>query len=275
MHPLEGLLELAKLPRSTFYYRQKATSRPDRHAALKEAIKAIFDSHKGRYGYRRVTAQLRQSGQRVNHKTVQSLMAGMGLKSLVRPKKYRSYRGGVGRTAPDLLQRKFSADRANRKWVTDVTEFSVAGDKLYLSPIMDLYNGEIVAFETARRPRFKLVDNMLTKAFARLDEDERPILHSDQGWQYQMSAFQRRLEARGLAQSMSRKGNCLDNAPIESFFATLKSELFHPERFETVQSLDTAIEHYIDYYNHRRIKLKLKGLAPVQYRTQPLNLPDQ
>ncbi|TIQ25925.1 MAG: IS3 family transposase, partial [Mesorhizobium sp.] len=120
MHPLEGLLELAKLPRSTFYYRQKAASRPDRHAALKEAIKAIFDSHKGRYGYRRVTAQLRQLGQRVNHKTVQSLMAGMGLKSLVRPKKYRSYRGEAGRTAPDLLQRKFSADRANRKWVTDV-----------------------------------------------------------------------------------------------------------------------------------------------------------
>jgi len=275
LHPLEGLLELAKLPRSTFYYRQKAATRPDRHAALKEAIKAIFDDHKGRYGYRRVTAQLRRQGQRVNHKTVQSLMAGMELKSLVRPKKYRSYRGEVGRTAPDLLQRKFSAERANRKWVTDVTEFSLAGDKLYLSPVMDLYNGEIVAFETAQRPRFKLVNNMLTKAFARLNEDERPILHSDQGWQYQMPAFQRRLEARGLRQSMSRKGNCLDNAPMESLFATLKSELFHPEKFETVESLETAIVRYIDYYNHRRIKLKLKGLAPVQYRTQPLNRPAQ
>lgn len=275
MHPLEGLLELAKLPRSTFYYRQKAATRPDRHAALKEAIKAIFDSHKGRYGYRRVTAQLRRLGRCVNHKTVQSLMAGMGLKSLVRPKKYRSYRGEVGRTAPDLLQRKFSADRANRKWVTDVTEFSLAGHKLYLSPLMDLYNGEIVAFETAQRPRFKMVDNMLTKALARLGENERPILHSDQGWQYQMPAFQRRLEARGLQQSMSRKGNCLDNAPIESFFAILKSELFHPGSFDTVQSLNQAIVDYIDYYNHRRIKLKLKGLAPVQYRTQPLNLPAQ
>jgi putative transposase len=275
LHPLEGLLELAKLPRSTFYYRQKAASRPDRHAALKEAIKAIFDSHKGRYGYRRVTAELRRLGRRVNHKTVQSLMTGMGLKSLVRPKKYRSYRGEVGRTAPDLLQRKFSADRANRKWVTDVTEFSLAGDKLYLSPVMDLYNGEIVAFETSRRPLFKLVDNMLTKAFARLNEDERPILHSDQGWQYQMPAFQRRLEARGLAQSMSRKGNCLDNASMESFFATLKSELFHLGTFDTVQNLDDAIKGYIDYYNHHRIKLKLKGLAPVQYRTQPLNLPAQ
>lgn len=235
-------------------------------------IKAIFDSHKGRYGYRRVTAQLRVLGQRVNHKTVQVLMAGMGLKSLVRPKKYRSYRGEVGHKAPDLLQRQFSADSPNRKWLTDVTEFRLAGDKLYLSPVMDLYNGEIVAFETSRRPLFRLVDTMLTKALDRLGEDERPILHSDQGWQYQMSAFQRRLEAKGLVQSMSRKGNCLDNAPIESFFATLKSELFHPGSFKTVESLDTAIKDYIDYYNHNRIKLKLNGLSPVQYRTQPFNL---
>jgi putative transposase len=273
LHPLKGLLELAKLSRSTFYYRQKAAARPDRHAALKEAIKAIFDSHKGRYGYRRVGAELRRLGQGVNHKTVQRLMAGMGLKSLVRPKKYRSYRGEVGRTAPDLLQRRFSAERANRKWVTDVTEFSLAGDKLYLSPVMDLYNGEIVAFETSRRPLFRLVDNMLTKALDRLDDDERPILHSDQGWQYQMPAFQRRLQVKGIAQSMSRKGNCLDNAPMESFFATLKSELFYPGDFHTVDDLNEAIDDYIDYYNNRRIKLKLKGLSPVQYRTQPLNLP--
>lgn len=150
-----------------------------------------------------------------------------------------------------------------------MTEFRLVGDKLYRSPVMDLYNGEIVAFETSRRPLFRLVDNMLTKALGRLGEDERPILHSDQGWQYQMSAFQRRLEAKGLAQSMSRKGNCLDNAPIVSFFATLKSELFHPGSFQTAESLDTAIKDYIDYYNHRRIKLKLKGLGPVQSRPSP------
>lgn len=271
LHPLAGLLELAALARSTFYYRQKAASRPDRHLALKEKIKAIFDSHKGRYGYRRVTAQLRRIGQCVNHKTVQKLMTGMGLKSLVRPKKYRSYKGEIGPAAPDLLQRQFSADSANCKWVTDVTEFCLAGDKLFLSPVMDLYNGEIVAFETSRRPLFKLVDDMLTKAFDRLGEDERPILHSDQGWQYQMSAYRRRLEAKGLHQSMSRKGNCLDNAPIESFFAILKSELFHLRKFDTVQTLNDAIAEYIDYYNNQRIKLKLKGLSPVQYRTQPLN----
>ncbi|WP_425351067.1 IS3 family transposase [Mesorhizobium sanjuanii] len=272
-HPLEGLLKVAGLSRSTFYYRQKVATCVDRHAALKEKIKAIFDSHKGRYGYRRVVAALRGLGRVVNHKTIQRLMAEMGLKSLVRPKKYRSYKGDVGRAAPDLVQRQFGADSANCKWVTDVTEFNLAGDKLYLSPVMDLYNGEIIAFETSRRPLFKLVDNMLTKALKRLDENQRPILHSDQGWQYRMPDYQLRLQARGIAQSMSRKGNCLDNAPMESFFAILKSELFHPGPFETIQSLKDGIEDYIHYYNHHRIKLKLKGLSPVQYRTQPLNLP--
>lgn len=269
LHPLAGLLDLAGLARSTFYHQCKAAVRPDRRAGLRQAIRTVFDDHKGCYGYRRITAALRSLGHGVNHKTVQRLMGEMGLKSLVRPKKYRAYRGDVGRAAPDLLQRRFDAEQANCKWVTDVTEFSLAGEKLYLSPVMDLYNGEIIAFQTARRPLFGLVENMLTKALDRLDDTQRPILHSDQGWHYRMPAYQRRLEARGIVQSMSRKGNCLDNACIESFFATLKSEMFHPQRFETIQSLDAAIGDYIHYYNHQRIKLKLKGLSPVQYRTQP------
>jgi putative transposase len=246
--------------------------RADRHASLRARIKSIFDAHKGRYGYRRVTAALRRLGETVNHKTVQRLMVDMGLKSEVRPKKYRSYRGEAGRVAPDLIQRQFAAECANQKWVTDVTEFTVAGEKLYLSPVMDLFNGEIVAFETARRPLFKLVESMLVKALSRLQEEERPILHSDQGWQYQMPAWQRRLQAHNLDQSMSRKGNCLDNAAMESFFAILKSEFFHPNHFDSVASLQDGINDYIHYYNNERIKLKLKGLSPVQYRTQPLNL---
>lgn len=265
------MLQLAGLARSTFYYQQKASSRVDRHAALKDSIRTIFTLHKGRYGYRRITAAICRLGRQVNHKTVHRLMGQMGLKSLVRPKKYRSYKGDVGCIAPDLLQRKFAAQAANQKWVTDVTEFNVAGDKLYLSPVMDLFNGEIIAFETARRPVFKLVENMLTKAWGRLASGEKPILHSDQGWHYQMKAYQRQLKKRDVVQSMSRKGNCLDNAAMESFFAVLKSELFHPNKFESVQSLNDDIEAYIHYYNHDRIKLKLKGLSPVHYRTQPLN----
>lgn len=200
-------------------------------------------------------------------------MGQMGLKSLVRPKKYRSYKGDAGRVAPDLLKRQFGAEALNQKWVTDVTEFNVAGEKLYLSPVMDLFNGEIIAFETARRPVFKLVEGMLSKALEKLEGGEKPILHSDQGWQYQMPAYQSQLQKRDIAQSMSRKGNCLDNAAMESFFAVLKSELFHPNTFESPQSLKAGIEEYIHYYNHDRIKMKLKGLSPVQYRTQPLNQP--
>ncbi len=242
----------------------------DKHAGLKKQIGDIYARHKGRYGYRRITAAIRQLGKVVNHKTVQGLMGKLGLKSLVRPKKYRSYKGEVGRAAPHILKRRFNASGVNQKWVTDVTEFKVAGDKLYLSPVMDLYNGEIIAFETSKRPEFTLVGTMLKKALKKLKTGEKPILHSDQGWQYRMPAYQRALREKNVVQSMSRKGNCLDNAAMESFFAVLKSEFFHLNKFSSVDELQTGLKKYISYYNHDRIKMKLKGLSPVQYRTQPL-----
>jgi putative transposase len=264
------LLKLAGLARSTFYYQQKVAQVVDKHQVLKQQIRSIFARHKGRYGYRRVTAAIRQLGRQVNHKTVQRQMVQLGLKSLVRPKKYRSYKGDMGQAAANVLQRKFHAKAANQKWVTDVTEFNVAGEKLYLSPVMDLYNGEIIAFETAKRPVFEMVSSMLKKALAKLKSYDRPMLHSDQGWQYRMPAYQRTLRQKGMEQSMSRRGNCLDNAAMESFFAVLKSEFFYLNKFNSVDELQTGIKQYIHYYNHDRIKLKLKGLSPVQYRTQPL-----
>lgn len=267
---MNGLLKFAGLARSTFYYQQKALQAPDKHQQLKKKIASIFARHHGRYGYRRVTAALGQQGYCANHKKVQRLMNQLGLKSLVRPKKYRSYKGEVGRSAPNTLQRQFEAPKANEKWVTDVTEFNVAGEKLYLSPVMDLYNSEIVAFEMARRPAYELVGSMLKKALLKLKPGEAPMLHSDQGWQYRMPAYTRVLQQRGMVQSMSRKGNCLDNAAMESFFAVLKSEFFHTSKFGSVDELQTGLKKYIRYYNHDRIKMKLKGLSPVQYRTQPL-----
>ncbi len=216
-----------------------------------------------------VTAATRQFGESINHKTVQRLMRILGLKSLVRTKKYRSFKGNVGLAAPNLLQQDFKATVANQKWSTDVTEFNVAGEKLYLSPILDLFNGEIIAFETAKRPVYKMIDTMLKKAFKRLSPKDKPILHSDQGWQYRMQAYQTSLATRGLVQSMSRKGNCLDNAAMESFFAVLKTEFFYLNKFTSVEQLEQGIKEYIHYYNHERIKLKLKGLSPVQYRNQP------
>jgi putative transposase len=269
-HPLAALLKVSGLARSTFYYQMAAAKAGDRHGELKAKIAHLFARHKGRYGYRRITLALRRAGICVNHKTVQRLMSVLRLKSLVRPRKYRSYRGEVGRVAPNLLQRQFEASKPNEKWVTDVTEFNVGGQKLYLSPVLDLYNGEIIAWQTSERPDFAMIQAMLDQAFRRLAPGEAPMLHSDQGWAYQMQPYRKRLAERGMAQSMSRKGNCLDNAAMESFFGTLKSECFRLARFTDLQQLRRAIADYIRYYNHERIKLKLKGLSPVQYRTQPL-----
>lgn len=267
-YPIEDLLRQAGLPRSTFYYQLQNRLTADKYAALKAKIHEIYHTHKGRYGYRRITAALRRDGRAVNHKLIQRLMGTLGLKSLVRPKKYRSYKGEIGAIAPNVLKRQFKATALNQKWVTDVTEFHVAGEKLYLSPIMDLFNREIIAYETSTKP-IQIVDEMLQQAVRRLRSEDRPVLHSDQGWQYQMRSYQRILRSHGVVQSMSRKGNCLDNAAMESFFGTLKSEFYHLHRFKSIDELQTGLEGYIRYYNHHRITLKLKGLSPVEYRTQP------
>jgi putative transposase len=269
-YPIHGLLKQAGLARSTFYYQQQRLQATDKHAELKIKIQEIYHGHKGRYGYRRVTAALRRLGHVVNHKLVQRLMGMLGLKSLVRPKKYRSYKGEVGAIAPNVLKRQFKATSLNQKWVTDVTEFRVAGEKLYLSPIMDLFNREIIAYETSKKP-VQLVDEMLQQAISRLQRKDRPVLHSDQGWQYQMQSYQRVLRKHGVVQSMSRKGNCLDNAAMESFFGTLKAEFFHLQNFKSIDELRKGLQGYIQYYNRDRITLKLKGLSPVEYRTQPLS----
>lgn len=266
--PLAVLLKAAALARSTFYHQQQALCAPDRHAGLKARIRVIYERHKGRYGYRRITAALRQAGERINHKTVQRLMGLLQLKSVVRRKRYHSYLGAVGKVAPNALARQFDAQQPNQKWVTDVTEFNVNNQKLYLSPVLDLYNGEIIAYQLKRGPVFDLVRLMMRRALSRLAPHERPMVHSDQGWHYQMPAYQQMLKNRNLVQSMSRKGNCLDNASMESFFATLKSEFFHLNKFTSLDDLERGLRQYIHYYNHDRIRLKLNGLSPVQYRTR-------
>lgn len=254
------------MARSTFYYQRNVQSEGDKFAQLKQEIQATYDRHKGRYGYRRITSELKETGKQINHKKVYRLMVEAGLKSLVRVKKYRSYKGDVGKVAPHILGRDFKAKNANEKWVTDVTEFKVGNEKLYLSPVMDLYNREIIAYEMSRRPVFELVSNMLCKAIRKLKPGEKPLLHSDQGWHYRMPMYQKILHQQQMEQSMSRKGNCLDNAAMESFFAVLKTEFFYLNKFNNVDELQNGIDEYIHYYNHGRIKMKLDGLSPVQYR---------
>ncbi|MGY3823727.1 IS3 family transposase [Acinetobacter haemolyticus] len=269
-HELKHLLHAAQMARSTYFYHEQQRKLEDKYSDLKQQIKAIYHQHKGRYGYRRITLALRNMGRIINHKCVQRLMQSMQLKSRIRVMKYRSYKGQVSKIVDNVLQRQFKADRPNLKWATDVTEFNVRGEKLYLSPVIDLFNGEIIAFQTQRRPHYALVKNMLDTALGKLKPDDKPLLHSDQGWQYQMRHYQQQLKQHGLTQSMSRKGNCLDNAVMESFFGILKSECFYGEKFNSVDELEQTVKEYIHYYNHERIKVKLKGLSPVQYRTQSL-----
>ena len=189
------------------------------------------------------------------------------LTSKVRMKKYRSYRGQIGKVAPNFIQRDFNAEKPNRKWSTDITEFALFGRKLYLSPILDMFNGEIVTYEISTSPCLAQVMNMLDKAFAKVKDTEGIIFHSDQGWQYQHAHYQQTLKNHGIIQSMSRKGNCLDNSVMENFFGLLKSELLYLQEFKSLEDFETKLHEYIFYYNNKRIKLKLKGMSPVEYRT--------
>jgi putative transposase len=263
------LLIIARIPRSSYYYHLKHLFEPPKHLKEREVIQSICNEHKGRYGYRRVTLELRHRGFQTNHKLVIKLMQQEQLTCKLRKKKYRSYRGEVGKIAPNLLRRDFRAEKPNQKWTTDITEFKLSGQKLYLSPIMDLFNGEIISYSLSKNPNFHQVTEMLKDAFRKIPDNSQLILHSDQGWQYQMKVYQKLLKEKGVRQSMSRKGNCYDNSVMENFFGILKSEFYHNQEFSSTEHFSMELSEYMDYYNNRRIKVKLKGLSPVHFRTQP------
>ena len=269
---MDILLSIAQLPRATFYYHLKRMDRTDKYEAAKAEITAIYHENKGRYGYRRITTELHNRKYSLNHKTVQRLMKELGLVCHVRMKKYRSYKGEIGKIAPNLLNRDFHAEKPNQKWVTDVTEFSLFGEKLYLSPILDLFSSDLVSYTISDRPVLSMVTSMLDKAFEKIPDGTNLILHSDQGWQYQHKQYQQMLREKGIRQSMSRKGNCLDNAVIENFFGLLKSELLYLQEFESMEHFKQELIEYLDYYNNRRIKAKLKGLPPAIHRQQALSV---
>ena len=269
---LDLLLETARLARSTYYYQLKGLGGLDKDKDLKAEIQAIFTEHKGNYGYRRVTLELRNRGFVVNHKKVQRLMKVLGLTARIRRKrKYSSYQGEIGKKAENLIQRQFEASRPMEKCYTDVTEFAIpaSSQKLYLSPVLDGFNSEIIAYNLSTSPNLEQGKAMLNQAFTE-KHYENTILHSDQGWQYQHDSYHRFLESKGIQASMSRKGNSQDNGMMESFFGILKSEMFYgyEKTFKSLNQLEQAIVDYIDYYNNKRIKVKLKGLSPVQYRTK-------
>lgn len=255
------------MARSTFYYHTKRMGRPDGYDSARERIRSVYEEHHGRYGYRRITAQLHNEGLDINHKTVQKLMGQMSLKAKRKTQHYRSYIGEIGRVAPNVLNRDFRASAPNRKWATDVTQVKIKDRWIYLSPILDMFNGEIVSYTISDSPCLQMVMAMLDKAFKKRDIHGNLTLHSDQGWHYQHRMYQKALENRNITQSMSRKGNCLDNAMMENFFGLMKNELLYLHDWNSVDEFKHALMDYIHYYNNDRIKLRLKGKSPVQYRT--------
>lgn len=268
--PLKTLLDVLDVSRTTYYYQVKRLAQGDKDIELKELIQEIYDQHHGNYGYRRIHLELKNRGLVINHKKVQRLMTMMGLKARIRRKrKYSSYRGEVGKKAENLINRQFNASKPYEKCYTDVTEFALAEGKLYLSPVLDGYNSEIIDFTISRSPDLRQIQTMLEKAFPAKSYGG-TILHSDQGWQYQHRSYHHFLETKGIRPSMSRKGNSPDNGMMEAFFGILKSEMFYglETSYQSLDELERAITDYIFYYNNKRIKTKLKGLSPVQYRTK-------
>lgn len=257
------------MARSVFYYHLKRLKAEDKYAAEKKEIKDIFHEHKGRYGYRRITAEMRNRKYIINHKAVQRLMVEMELKCKIRKVKYRSYKGGIGKVTPNIIERDFTATAHNRKWACHADKHWFY-EALSVT-ILDMFNGEIISHNISTSPNLEQVYDMLDKAFDKFDNLDGLILHSDQGWQYQHFGYRKRLKEHHIIQSMSRKGNCLDNSMMENFFGIMKSELLYAEKFESPQAFIKALEEYIDYYNNKRIKSRLKGKSPVQYRTLSIN----
>ena len=277
---------LPHLPRSDYYYRKNRIDPDTKNSDLMDAITTIYTVNHKRYGYRRITLQLKNEGWTVNHKAVKRLMSKLNLHGITPRAKYKSYKGDFNGTVDNKLLykrvdtkkhrteyiRDFSTSDVNEKWTTDVSEFHIAAGKLYLSPILDMHNREIISYSISRSPSYMQIKDMLNKAFDRFDDLSNLIFHSDQGWQYQMFHYHKALRERGITQSMSRKGNCLDNSPMENFFGKMKNEMFygHEYEFKTLEQLQKAMEEYIEYYNNERIQVKLKGLTPCQARNQSL-----
>ena len=273
---LETLKEHPQLPaisKSDYYYVMSKKDKDLKNDEVMNRIIDIYYRHKGRYGYRRIHLQLLREGICINRKKVQRLMRRMGLLGIRRNKrKYSSYQGTIGKVADNLIERNFFADKPNKKWYTDITEFNLRGDKVYLSPILDGYAGDIVSYNISRSPDFYQINDMLNKAFMENPETHALIFHSDQGWQYQHYGYQKTLSEHGIIQSMSRKGNSLDNGLMENFFGLLKTEMFYEQEhlYKDTDELIKAIDEYVYYYNNERIKARLKGLTPIEYRNQAL-----
>lgn len=267
------------MKKSTYMYWQKRLDQPDKNAELEEKIKKLFEEHHGNYGYRRITKELYNQGEVVNKKKVQRIMRKLGLKCVAytrKSRKYSSYKGKVGQIAKNRVHRRFHTHIPHQKVTTDTTEFKYyerdkAGNiqikKAYLDPFLDMYNSEIISYSFSKQPSAVSIMQALNKAIDfTSDCPYRRTFHSDQGWAYQMHAYVNKLKEYRVFQSMSRKGNCLDNSLMENFFGIMKQEMYYGKVYSSFKELQEAVVRYIDYYNNKRIKEKLNWMSPVQFR---------
>ncbi|MBD1383637.1 IS3 family transposase [Metabacillus arenae] len=258
------------------YYKYKKYIKLEKDAELKQLILKLYEDSNKQWGYRRIHMELQEEYQmKINHKRVYRLCRELGIQSIIRKKQkssnYNQYKRTEPETiAPNIINRDFSADKPNEKWVTDITSFPVGEEKLHLSAILDLYNNEIIAYEMARNTETIFVIKTVSQAIQKEKDVQGVILHSDRGAQYTSKLYQDTLESYNIRSSMSRPGNPFDNACIESFFSHLKTEAFHPYSVQNLEELEAKIHQYIHHYNHTRRQKRLNRQSPVNYRSQQL-----
>lgn len=263
-YSLKELLELLDIAKSSYEYQAS-----DKYKELRRTIREEFQAGKGCYGYRRIHAKLKARGRTVSEKVIRRLMKEAQLVVLhKRRKKYNSYMGEISPAVENIIQRDFHADRPNVKWLTDITEFDIPAGKVYLSPIIDCFDGMAVSWTIGTHPNANLVNSMLDQAVRQLAENEHPIVHSDRGGHYRWPGWIRRMEQAGLTRSMSKKGCSPDNSACEGFFGRLKNEMFYGRSWEgiSVPEFIRNVDDYIRWYNEDRIKLSLGALSPAAYR---------
>jgi putative transposase len=268
---VKALCEIAGIPRSSYYkwLNRQPSVRELENQHLTEAMISLYEKVGGIYGYRRLTLHLRRENQqRINPKRIQRLMKLQGIQSVIRRKRKKYVTSAPQQVAENLLNREFSAEKPNEKWVTDVTEFKYGHrHKAYLSAVLDLHDNTIVSFVFGHSNNNSLVFQTVKKAI-KAAKGSRPMLHSDRGFQYTSFKFKKILKKGKIVQSMSRVGRCIDNGPMESFWGTLKCEKYYLHTYQTFEELEKDIEAYIHFYNNERLQAKLNGLSPMEFRNK-------
>lgn len=268
---MQLLCDRAGIPRSSYYKwrSRKPSSRELENEKLLDVMMSLYEKVEGTFGYRQYTLHMRrQTGKPINPKRVRRLMKFMGIQSVIRRKKKKYAHSSPQQVAENVLDRKFEAEAPNEKWVTDVTEFKYGnGQKAYLSAILDLHDTSIVAHVLGHANNNALVFQTLDMALQAAREST-PMLHSDRGFQYTSLQFKKLLDTHKLTQSMSRVGRCIDNGPMESFWGTLKCERYYLHTYRTFEELKRDVDDYIYFYNNERLKAKLNGLSPMEFRTK-------